>query len=127
MVPVTAFFAGLLALVYLALAAVVIRGRYTHKVALGDGGHADMNRRIRAHANFAEYVPLALLLMLVNKLQASPAQWLQLLGAALVLGRLLHAYSLTIHEVRRQGIIFRQVGMVTTLTVILVLALMAIF
>lgn len=127
MVPVTAFFAGLLTLVYLVLTFSVIRGRYVHKVALGDGGHSDMMRRIRAHANFAEYVPLILVLMALNELSGASGELLAVFGVLLVLGRIFHAYSLTIHEVKRQRIIFRQIGTVTTLTILIILALMAMF
>jgi hypothetical protein len=127
MVPVTAFFAGLLTLIYLALTVGVIRGRYTHKVSLGDGGHSDMNRRIRAHANFAEYVPLALVLMALCELSGTSGKLLAALGALLVFGRMCHAYSLTIHEVKRGRIIFRQIGTASTLTVLIVLSLAAMF
>lgn len=127
MVPVTAFFAGLLTLVYIVLTIYVIRGRYTHKVALGDGGHSEMTRRIRAHANFTEYVPLIVVLMALNELNGASGKLLAILGSVLVLGRIFHAYSLTIHEVRRQRIIFRQIGTATTLTILIILALMAMF
>ncbi|MCE2927686.1 MAG: MAPEG family protein [Rickettsiales bacterium] len=86
-----------------------------------------MMRRIRAHANFVEYVPLVLVLMALNELNGASRELLAVFGAALVLGRIFHAYSLTIHEVKRQRIIFRQIGTVTTLTILIVLALMAMF
>ena len=37
-------------------------------ISLGDGGDPKMLRVIRGHANFAEHIPLALLLMLVMEL-----------------------------------------------------------
>ena len=125
MVPVTAFFAGLLALIFIALSVYVIVRRYTVKVAIGDGGDTIISRRIRAHANFAEYVPIALILMALNEINGASESWLALAGWALVLGRLLHAFSLTRFEVRRGKIIFRQIGMALTFTVIAVLALSA--
>ncbi len=128
MVHVTAFFAGLLALLYLALTAHVVRGRYKLRLPLGDGGDAHMNRRIRAHANFAEYVPLALVLMALNELSGMSNGILNFLGLWLVAGRVSHAYSLMVSEVGEKGHIrFRQFGMVSTLSVIGILALAAIF
>jgi hypothetical protein len=128
MVPVTAFFAGLLALVFLALTVYVIVRRYHMKLSLGDGGDQDMVRRIRAHANFAEYVPLALILMALNELNGATQGYLALMGVTLTFGRMSHFYSLTMHEAKPQGrIIFRQIGMGCTLTVIGVMALSAIF
>jgi hypothetical protein len=61
--PVTLATAGALGIIYLVLAARVVRGRWTHRVSLGDGGNAAMQRLIRAHGNFGEYVPMLLILM----------------------------------------------------------------
>lgn len=129
MLTVTALFAGVLALVYVALSVHVIRGRYTNRLALGDGGNASMNRRIRAHANFAEYVPMALILMAVNELGGVSANTLVCFGVLLLAGRISHAYSILVAEARASGshIKFRQAGMAATFTVIVILALMAIF
>ena len=54
-------YAALLALLFIALSIRTIRARRAHKVAIGTGGHAAVERAMRVHANFAEYVPLALL------------------------------------------------------------------
>lgn len=125
MLPVTAFFAGILALIYVALSIHVIAGRYKHKVALGDGGQKAMHYRIRAHANFAEYVPLALILLGVNELNHVSPTLLQWMGGLLVFGRLMHAFSLIRVEIQAGKIIFRQIGMACTFTAIIVLALLA--
>ena len=128
MVPVTAFFAGALALLFIALSVYVIRNRYTLRLPIGHGGDVPMERRIRAHANFAEYVPLALVLMAVNELNGMPQGYLALLGGLLAAGRVFHAYSILVAETRsRPRILFRQTGMGATLTVIAILALAAIF
>jgi uncharacterized membrane protein YecN with MAPEG domain len=72
-------------------------------------------RRMRVHANFAEYVPLALLLMaLAESLQTWP--WLlHLLGLVLLMGRLSHAYGVS---QPRENFSFRVFGMEATLSVI---------
>jgi hypothetical protein len=52
--PVTSLYAGALGLAYLALTARVIVRRRARRVAFGDGGDAELARRVRTHANFAE-------------------------------------------------------------------------
>ncbi|NBX03235.1 MAG: hypothetical protein EBR02_04075 [Alphaproteobacteria bacterium] len=124
MLPVTAFFAAILGLMYVALSVFVIKGRVKHQVGLGDGGHSDMQRRIRAHANFAEYVPFALILLALNEMRSLPQWALMLLGFTLLLGRVLHAYSLTRAEVTSGKIMFRQIGMASTFAVLIILSLL---
>ena len=65
---VTPLYAGLLVLWFLVLSIRVIRRHGSGGIALGDGGDPGMLRVIRGHANFAEYVPLALLLMAILEL-----------------------------------------------------------
>jgi uncharacterized membrane protein YecN with MAPEG domain len=97
MVTITAFYAGLLALWFLALSARVVQRR-GHGVSLGDGGDTELLRRIRGHGNFAEYVPYILLMMAFQELSGQRAWVLHLLGAALLVARLLHGYALSFSE-----------------------------
>ena len=60
---ITALYASLLAPLFILLSARVIGARRSAKVPVGDGGNTVLLRRMRVHANFAEYVPFALLLM----------------------------------------------------------------
>jgi uncharacterized membrane protein YecN with MAPEG domain len=92
---VTTLYAGLLGLLYVALSANVIRRRRDSRVNLGSGGNERLERRIRAHGNFAEYVPLALLLMALAETGGTPAWLVHLFGIALVIGRGLHGYALS--------------------------------
>jgi uncharacterized membrane protein YecN with MAPEG domain len=92
---ITPIYAGLETLIFIFLSFRVIAGRSSAGVALGDGGNRALLRRQRAHGNFAEYVPLALLLMALAELQGAPAWTLQLIGVALLAGRLVHAYAVT--------------------------------
>ena len=94
MLKITALYGGLLALWFFVLSIRVVMGRAGKgKPSLGDGGDPLMQRRIRGHANFAEYVPLILVLIAFLELNAWPAWVLHLLGAALLIGRLLHGYA----------------------------------
>lgn len=116
---ITTLYAGLLAILYIALAACVIRGRYKYRIGLGDGGNEDMVRRIRIHANFAEYVPFALILLfLVDNAQTSPVI-VHILGLMLLIGRLLHAWGVSSSSGVSKG---RFLGMVLTMVMIIVCA-----
>ena len=90
----TALYAGLLALVYVILSGWVICVRVTQKVLAGDKGDPVMANAMRVHANFAEYVPLALILLLLAEMQGAPALALHALGAVLLLARIMHALGM---------------------------------
>src|SRR4051812_28894833 len=90
----TAIYAALLGLVLLALTLNVVRVRRARRVGIGHGEHEDLHRAIRAHGNFVEYVPMALILILSVELLAYRAWVVHALGVALVVGRLVHGYAL---------------------------------
>lgn len=90
-VPVTALYGAMSALLNVALAANVSRVRAARKIFLGDGGDELMTRAHRAHANNAEYVPLAIVLLLILELSGGPSLMLHVLGGVLVTGRVIHA------------------------------------
>ena len=95
---VTPLYAGLLVLWLLVLSVRVIRRRGSEKILLGDGGNVMMARIIRGHANFTEYVPLALLMMAMLELSHFSIYVLHALGIVLVLARLIHGYALSFTE-----------------------------
>ncbi|MFD1193497.1 MAPEG family protein [Seohaeicola saemankumensis] len=95
MIPhITALYAGLLALLYVGISGWVIRVRVQQKVYAGDKGDPVMANAMRLHANFAEYVPLALILLLLAEMQGAPALALHALGAVLLLARIMHALGM---------------------------------
>ena len=68
--------------------------RLGKKINLGDGGDDLMLSRIRAHGNFTENAPLALLgLIGLAMLNAHPIA-LHIFGAAFFIGRILHAMGM---------------------------------
>lgn len=91
MLVVTAVFASILALMFIKLSFDVIGFRRKNKIALGAGGIDELDRAIRAHGNFAEYVPLGLFLMGALELNGAPLELVALLGALLAMGRYFHA------------------------------------
>lgn len=90
---VTPLYAALCGLLLLVLGVNVTRLRRRHNVLTGDGGNADLARAMRVQANFVEYVPLTLLLLFMLELSRQPFWLLHLLGAALFIGRVLHAWG----------------------------------
>ena len=117
---VTSIYAGLSGLLLLVLSLNVSRHRGRAKVSIGDGNDKALSHAIRAQGNFVEYAPLTLLLIAIAEAQGAPALAIHLLGAGLVVGRVLHAYGIT----RRPSVnMARMVGMILTYVTLLVAAL----
>ncbi len=124
MMVVTLLTAGLCGLVYLWLSVRVVQTRQKSKVSLGDGGDAVLLQRIRAHANFAEYVPICLILIAAIELSfdiAPQPLWFPAVG--LVVVRLCHAIGMS----QPGANIWRAVGAVGTWIVMLSLSLWAVW
>lgn len=107
---ITPFYVVFLSLMLIPLAVKIIKLRWMHRVSLLDGGHDDLTRAIRAHGNFTEYVPLILLLLAFSEINTAPSWGLHILGATLILSRLLHAYG-----IHKKTLKPRQMGMYLTL------------
>lgn len=93
--PVTALYAGLLGLLLVFLSANVVLARRRYGVRLGVGDEDGMQQAVRVQANFCEYVPFALLLLLFSELAGLSAAWLHAAGAVLLASRLIHARGLS--------------------------------
>src|SRR5262245_19999793 len=118
---VSASVAALLGLLAVFLAARVIAGRVRHGVDRGDGGHAALAQAIRAHANLAEQVPLALLLLAFAESAGYARSIIVVLVALLLVARLASAWGLS----RSLGTTApRQAGAGLTLLVTVVAALL---
>ncbi len=93
---ITLIYAGLLGLLFLLLSFWVVKRRAQFRVMIGEGEAPEMLAAIRAHGNFAEYVPLTLLLMALCELAGGGVLWLHLGGVLLLVGRILHAIGIQI-------------------------------
>lgn len=93
--PITALYAALLALIFFALSVRTVRLRGRLKIAIGDSGNAEMTRAMRVHANFAEYVPLVLLLTYFAEVGGANPYLVHGLGLSLLLGRICHAVGVS--------------------------------
>ncbi|NVK24535.1 MAG: MAPEG family protein [Gammaproteobacteria bacterium] len=115
----TAFYAGLLGLLYVVLSIRVIKLRKRYKIGINSGQEKELERAIRVHGNFSEYVPMALFLILLLEINQTSSWILHTLGAAILVGRILHAMGLD----KSAGVtIYRTLGMVLTFLTILVAA-----
>jgi hypothetical protein len=93
-IPVTLATAGALAAVNLLLAARISLLRHPRGIELGHGDDDLLERRMRAHANFAEYAPLTALLVLAVELAAGPSRPLVAIAAILVAARAAHPFGM---------------------------------
>ena len=91
MLLITSLVASIAAIIFVNLSFNVIKLRRKNQVRIGNGGVEELERAIRAHANFAEYVPIGLILLAC--LEANGASWWLVLipGIGLIIGRIIHA------------------------------------
>jgi len=119
-VTVTPLYASVLALMFVALSVRTLRLRRQLRIAVGDKGDEQMLRAMRVHANFAEYVPLSLLLIYMLEAQSGTSLLIHALCICLIVGRFSHAYGVSrIDEDYR----YRVFGMSMTFTALAVSAL----
>ncbi len=116
----TTFYALLLIPVWFVLWIRVSSARTDLGCSIGDGGDPKLLQRIRQHGNFIEWVPFALVLMVLAEAQGTDAQWLHAAGILLLVGRIAHPFGLAIDNA---GHPLRYVGNGTNFLAILVLAI----
>ena len=119
-----ALWAGLHMLLLLVLSIRTVRQRFKHRVRLGDGAVPELEQAVRAFGNAAEYVPSALIaLLLLAAIQADP-RVIHALGGTFFVGRVAHAYGLSRSGGQSPG---RAAGVVLTWLVYLVAAGLLLF
>ena len=118
--PVTTLYASLLGLLLIALSWGVSKNRMRAQVSLGHGDDKELKVAIRAHGNFVEYVPIALLLLLLAEMTALPAWLLHVFGIALLAGRVLHAWGISNPRNKLEG---RRLGIALTWLMLLAVSL----
>lgn len=121
---ITALYAALSGLLLILLSAAVSKKRLGAQISLGDGNDATLNSAIRAHGNFIEYVPLALILLALTESYGTAPVVLHLLGASLIAGRLLHAWGMSQPNSLGSG---RRLGTALTWGMILVTSLLLLY
>ena len=91
MLFITSIIASVLTIIFVRLSFAVIRLRRKNKVGLGNGGHEELERAIRAQGNFAEYVPFGIMLIACLEINGAPWWLVAVPGITLIAGRLIHA------------------------------------
>ena len=112
-VPVSLCYGAALGLLLVILTYNVMHHRVRIMTAPGSQGEDEKSQRVtRVHANFTEYVPTGLALLVMVELSGAPAIMVHFGGGLLVLARYLHAYGYTRHPMASFG---RIVGIQSTI------------
>mgnify|MGYP001166073265 FL=1 len=107
-------YAAILSMLFIYLTWRVVKQRRKARVALGDGNNPALRRAIGVHNNFAQYVPLALVLITFVELNHAPAYVTQALCIVLLLARFLHAYGVS---QEKENFKLRKTAVLSTLAV----------
>lgn len=113
---VTPIYAAIFGFLFVALSVRTLLLRRRLGVALGDGDQPLLARAVRVHSNFAEYVPLSLILIYFLETQTGASLWIHVLCSALLIGRITHAFGVSKVE---ENFRYRVTGMAFTFTVII--------
>jgi uncharacterized protein len=109
---VTAFTAGLLIIMQMALLFSVVRARRRVRQSLGDGGNQELLAAVRRHGNFAENAAIFIACFAVLEIMGGGGPGFKLLCGLFVLGRISHVVGLSMKETVNP---FRVVGIVLTI------------
>lgn len=119
----TPLYASILALVYVYLSFRTLGLRRANKIAIGDGNNVTLQRAIRVHANFSEYVPMALILITYIEILKFNAILINVLCLSLLIGRISHAYGVSKLQ---EDFKFRVFGMAMTFSAIVMSSILLI-
>ena len=68
--------------------------RTSEKVSIGDGGNDKVIRRMRAQANFVEFTPFVLILIVLLEMATGTSTWLWAVMALYMLARIAHPFGM---------------------------------
>lgn len=121
---ITATYLAVFGLIYSALSMRVVLMRRGNRTAFGDGDNATLRAAIRAHAHFAEYVPIIVLMVGALEVLGTPAVQLHMLLGALLVARIIHPLGLHAKPGTLQFLVGRVFGMALTVFVLVTSALL---
>lgn len=109
-------YASVLGGLFVKLSWSTLRLRRKHKVGVGDGDKRDLQKAIRAHANFAEYAPMSIMILYFLEVHGGyPGLLIHMMCVSLCIGRFVHAFGVSqVAEVYK----YRVFGTAMTLSVL---------
>jgi uncharacterized membrane protein YecN with MAPEG domain len=119
MPAITAFYLGILVLIYAVLALRVAGLRRSNRVLFGDADSATLRTAIRVHANFIEYVPIIGLLVALLEMSGTSTTRVHILMGGLLLSRLLHPLGMAARPGTWQFNVGRVGGILLTIAVLI--------
>lgn len=124
--PITALYAGLLAVfaLYLSFKAGTFRAKTGISVLHGEPANMELAGHVRRHQNFLEYVPFIVILMAVIELNGGFAWALHAIGILTIVARIAHMIGLQPDNMAHPG---RAIGAGGTALITLVAAAYAIW
>ena len=107
---ITLIFISIFAFIQIPITMMVGAYRAQTNILFLDEGDKKLLKRMRAHANFTETVPITLLAMAAAELAGTPDWVLWAGGATLLIGRAMHYWII----ITKGGGVMRPLGMVLT-------------
>ena len=92
--PITSLIAGIMTLLLVLLSVPVSLRRAKSNTVFGDAGDETLRRRIRAHGNFIEYAPLAVIAVGLMEYGGAVSWLVWLVGAGFLFSRVVHALGM---------------------------------
>jgi len=117
-------YVGLNLLILLVLGTNTSLARRKYKISLGDGDNEEMLCKMRAHANATEWMPAALIGLVVLAMMAVPTMIIHVFGLLFTVARGAHGYALGSGDKSNPG---RKIGSALTLLIYLGMALALIY
>lgn len=123
MLPITLTIAAAATVLHIWLAGRVSQLRRGYRISIGDGGNEALHRRIRAHGNYIENMPIVLILLALLELAGGDARLLWGAAIIFIVARLLHAFGMD----RTPPSKLRMFGMMGSILALVILAGYAVF
>jgi uncharacterized protein len=119
--PISLTAAAAAALINLWLGIRIGQVRTAEKISIGDGGNDRLIRRMRAQANFVEFTPFFLVLIVLIELATGTSMVLWVVMALYMVARIAHAFGMDGND-RARGF-----GILVTMVTLLALAGYAVY
>jgi uncharacterized membrane protein YecN with MAPEG domain len=120
---ISATYVAIAMLMLVPLSINVVKERNSASQILGAEPNTSLHRAVRAHGNFAEYAPIILIGLVVLESLSASKKTLHAMGSLFIFGRASHAVSILYLEPLHQMLHLRKIGMITTFSIMLAIAI----